>query len=178
MHKSVKELDKKSMAVYVTAGYRILQDLPEPVQHTLRQKQATGEINYMSEVGEKVVEEILEVIAKESQVIVFTRLAKAYSIIGSTKRASNQDLLEYAEIFKGLAFKYLTMTHASDSSVTSEQLAHLMISNSNLAADMQASALMRLSSVVSEKGLRAKSVKPASELIESIAKTENGGKVL
>lgn len=65
IHKSVKDFDKKRMAVYVTAGYRILRSIPEPVQHTLRQKQAAEEINYMTTVGEQDVEEIPSIITNE-----------------------------------------------------------------------------------------------------------------
>ena len=151
MHKNVKEFDEGSKTVYLTAGYRVILGLPEPVKHTIRQKQNAGDINYKSEDGETVVKELLDIIASESQVVINMRLSKAYAKAGQTQRRDDQDIIEYAETYKGIANQYLTMAHASESSVTSEQLAHLMLTNANLAPDVHASALMRLTSIVSDK---------------------------
>lgn len=68
------------------------------------------------------------------------------------KRQDNQQIVQYAEKFKGLANHYLMLTNAPNASVTSEQLAHLMLTNVNLSSDVHASPIMRLTAIVSEKG--------------------------
>lgn len=107
--------------------------------------------------------------------MVNTRMSRAYKEVQETKISTSQCILEYAEVFKGREFQYLTLTHAPSSSVTSEQLAHLMILNSGLTADVHTSAVMRPTSIASTKTLDEKrAVQPASVPIDRLTTATDG----
>lgn len=156
MHSKIKDIDKKSMAVYFTAGDRILMSLPHSVQFTVRQKASEGEINLCTDNEIEVVDQLLKIIATHTQVSNNTRLSKAYATVSAMKRHENQQIMEIAEKFKELGNHYLMLIKAPNASVTSEKLAHLMLINTNLSSGVHSSAIMRLTAIVSKRGQKSK----------------------